>query len=116
MLEAEGRWCGGEEIGSDSSAERCKVLGWLANLPGLGRLVFSVPSCRKGEALSGSPSKPPGPHPQGETQTHRLAFARGFGGGGGATLTLCLSFSFDHLLTCRPLLSHGNIRLRQTED
>lgn len=35
---------GGKEIGSDSSAERCKVLRWLANLPGLGQLVFSVPS------------------------------------------------------------------------
>lgn len=46
MLEEEGRRCGGEEIGSDSSAERCKVLEWLANLPDLGRLVFSVPSWR----------------------------------------------------------------------
>lgn len=36
----EGRRCGGEEIGSDSSAERCKVLQWPANLPDLGRLVF----------------------------------------------------------------------------
>lgn len=70
-------WGGEEEIGSDSSAERCKVLQWLANLPGLGRLVFSVPSWRKAKALLGSPFKAPGPQPQGETQTHRLAVREG---------------------------------------
>lgn len=35
--------CGGrEEIGSDSSAERCNVLRWVTNLRGLGQLVFSI--------------------------------------------------------------------------
>lgn len=40
----EERSCGGEAIGSDSSAKRCKALWWLTNLPGLGLLLFSMPS------------------------------------------------------------------------
>lgn len=116
------RRCGGEEIGSDSSAERCKVLQWLANLPGLGRLVFSVPSWRKGKALLGSPFKPPGPRPQGETQTHRLAVGwRGRetvreGWTSSPPILPSPSTSSDHPLQLRPLLSHRNTRVRQRED
>lgn len=44
---------GGEEIGSDSSAERCKVLRWLANLPGLGQLVFSMNLMDEGGSSAG---------------------------------------------------------------
>ncbi len=115
-----GRRCGGEEIGSDSSAERCKVLQWLANLPGLEQLVFSVPSWRKGKALLGSPFKPPGPRPQGETQTHRLAV-----GGEGERDSEGLFNSLpvvpspstsDHPLQLRPLLSHQNTQVQQRED
>lgn len=63
-----------------------------------------MPSRKKGEALSGSPSKLPGPRPQGETQTHRLAIrTEGRRGGGGQTksfplhpppITFCSSSGF----------------------